>query len=209
MDYYNSSSDHISESVLIPYYKMGFMLIPIGADGVTQNVSGLLSPEEQQESTSESKNGKVEPLNYIRNHPEFWTEERLRKEAHRFKNVATALGKTHLKTEDGSPLYLCALDIDSEQVFTILSRLESAKNGNDFYFLATACKSTFGSKTKKKFGLHIFWLSTKQHKQILTCDCKNGSEFEIKTEFGLMALPESRHRDNRDFHYQKFGIDKI
>ncbi len=207
MDYYNSSNGHISESVLIQYYKMGFILIPIGVDGVTLNVSGLLSPEEEQESMNESKNGKIEPLNYIRNHPKFWTEERLRKEVHRFKNVATAVGKTHLKTEDGSSLYLCALDIDSEEVFTILSRLKSANNGNDFYFLDMACKSTFVSKTMKKYGRHIFWFSTKQHKLIITSDCKNGSE--IKIEFGLMALPESRHRDKCEFHYQKIGIDKI
>ena len=123
MSDYNNSSSHISESILIQYYQMGFKLVPIGDDGVTPNVSGLLTPEEQQKSIKESKNGKVEPVNYIYNHPEFWNEERIEREAYRFKNVATTLGKTHLKAEDGSTLYLNALDIDSEHVFTILSRL--------------------------------------------------------------------------------------
>jgi P4 family phage/plasmid primase-like protien len=209
MSNYNNSSNHISDSILIQYHKMGFKLVPICGDGKTPNVSGLLSAEEQLISIKESKNGKVEPVNYIYNHPELWTEERLRREAYRFKNVATLPGKTHLKTKDGSPSYLCALDIDSEQVFTILSRLRSAKNDNDFYFLHMACKSTFVTKTKKNYGRHIFWLSANQHRPIITSDCKIGSEFEIKTTFGLMSLPDSRHRDDRDFHYQKIGIDKI
>ena len=47
MNDYNNSSNHISKSILIQYHKMGFKLIPIGDDGVTPNVSGLLTPEEQ------------------------------------------------------------------------------------------------------------------------------------------------------------------
>lgn len=188
---------------------MGFKLVPICEDGKTPNVTGLLSPDEQLISIQESKNGKVEPVKYIYNHPEFWTEERLRKEAYRFKNVATLPGKTHLKTEDGNPLYLNILDIDSESVFTILSRPFTYKNGKDCYFIDSACKSTFVSKTMKKYGRHIDWLSTKQHKPIITSECKPGSEFEIKTRFGLIALPGSRHRDNPIFYYQKIGIDEI
>ena len=170
---------------------MGFKLVPLGDDGKIPNVSGLLTkPEERQKSIEESKNGKEEPVNYVYNHPEFWNEERIKKEAYRFKNVATALGKTQLKRDDGSPLYINALDIDSEQVFTTLSRL-SDRNGNDFYFIDEACKSTFVSKTKKKYGRHIFWLSSEQHKSIGTRDCKLGTEFEIKTDnsLALITLP--------------------
>ena len=187
---------------------MGFKLVPIGDDGVTPNVNGLLTPEEQLLSIKESKSGKVEPVNYINNHPEFWNEERLRKEAYRFKNAATLPGKTHLKTKDGNPLYLNILDIDSEQVFTILGRF-AYRNGKDCYFIDRACKSTFVSKTKKKYGRHIFWLSNKQHKPIITSECKPGSEFEIKTRFGLITLPDSRHRDDPNFYYRKIGIDEI
>jgi len=208
MSYYNNSSNHISESILIQYLKMGFKPVPIADDGETPNTYGLLNQEEQKLSMKESKIRKVEPLNYIYNHPEFWNEERLTKEAYRFKNVATLPGRTHLKTEDGSPLYLNALDIDSERVNIILSRLSDRK-GKDFYFIDRACKSTFVSKTKKRYGRHIFWLSDKQHKPIITSECESVSEFEIKTKFGLITLPESRHRDDPNFHYQKIGMDKI
>jgi P4 family phage/plasmid primase-like protien len=189
---------------------MGFKLVPPNHDGKIPNVSGLLNPEERQKSIEESKNGKEEPVNYVYNHPEFWNEERIKKEAYRFKNVATALGKTHLKRDDGSPLYINALDIDSEQVFTTLSRL-SDRNGNDFYFIDEACKSTFVSKTKKKYGRHIFWLSSEQHKSIGTRDCKPGTEFEIKTDnsLALITLPPSRHRDDLETHYQPIGVNKI
>ncbi len=165
-------------------------------------------PEEELLSIKESKIGKVEPVNYIRNHSEFWTEERLKKEAHRFKNVATTLGKTRLEAEDGTPLYLNVLDIDSKPIFTILS-IVSDKYGKDCFFLDKTCKSTFVTWTKKRYGRHIFWLSKKQYEPIITSECKPGHKFEIKTNFGLVALPESRHRDNPNFHYQKIGIDKI
>ena len=195
-----SDSNHISESILIQYFNMGFKLVPIGNDGVTPNVNGLLTPEEQLISIKESKSRKVEPVNYIYNHPEFWTEDRIKKEVHRFKNVATLPGETHLRTEDGSPLYLNVLDIDSEQVYTILGRLSGA-DGNDFYFIGKICKSTFVSKTKKKHGPHIYWLPNSQHKRIITSECKPGSEFEIKTRFSLITLPGSRHRDDPNFYY--------
>jgi D5 N terminal like len=210
MSNYNNSSksNHISESILIHYYKMGFELVPISEDRKTPNVNGLLTPEEQLISIKESKSGKTEPVNYIYNHPELWNEERLRKEAYRFQNVATLPGKTHLKTEDGNPLYLNILDIDSERVFTKLGRF-TYRNGKDCYFIDRACKSTFVSKTKKKYGRHIFWLSTKEHNPIITSECKPGSEFEIKTRFGLIALPGSRHRDDPNYYYQKIGIDEI
>jgi P4 family phage/plasmid primase-like protien len=207
MNYHNNNDTHQPSSLLIQYHKMGFKLVPIGYDGVTPNVGGLLTPEEREFSIHESKSGKEEPLNYICYHPEFWNEERIEREAYRFVNVATLTGKTHLKAENDIPLYLCALDIDSEQVFTILSRLE-VSNGNDYYFLDKACKSTFVSSSKKRNGRHIFWLSNKQHKSIRTSDCKPGCEFEIKTQ-GSMSLPPSRHRNDPQFHYQSIGLNKI
>lgn len=202
--------NHIPASILKQYHKMGFKLIPISADGVTPDVSGLLTPEEREISISISNSGKEEPVNYIYHHPEFWNEDRIEREAYRFINVATTLGKTHINTEDGSPLYLDALDIDSEQVFTILSILINGK-GNSFYFIDDACKRTFVSSSKKKYGRHIFWFSNQQHKPIRTNDCKPGYEFEIKVDNsqGLMSLPPSRHRDDPEFHYQSIGLNKI
>lgn len=210
MNDYNNSGTHISSSILKQYHKMGFKLIPIGDDGVTPNVNGLLTPEERENSIHESKSGKEEPLNYICYHPEFWNEERIEREAYRFINVATLTGKTHLKAENDISLFLCALDIDSEHVFTILARLEDS-NGNDYNFIDKACKATFVSSSKKRYGRHIFWLSNKQHKPIRTSDCKPSYEFEIKADNsqGLMSLPPSRHRNESEFHYQSIGLDKI
>jgi P4 family phage/plasmid primase-like protien len=189
---------------------MGFKPIPIGDVSVTPNVNGLLTPEERKASIRESKCGKEEPVNYIYHHPEFWNEERIEREAYRFINVATLTGKTHLKAENDIPLYLNALDIDSEQIFTILACLED-NNGNEYNFIDKACKSTFVSSSKKRYGRHIFWLSNKQHKPIRTNDCKPGCEFEIKTDNsqGLMSLPPSRHRNDPQFHYQSIGLNKI
>ena len=121
MSDYNSSIKHIPESILIQYYKLGFKLIPISDDGVTPNVSGLLTTEEQAISKKESKSGKIEPVSYIYNHPEFWTEDRIKKETYRFSNVATTYGKTYLKDDNGKDLYLSELDIDDEEIFTRLS----------------------------------------------------------------------------------------
>ena len=95
-------------------------------------------------------------------------------------------------------------------MFTILCRL-SGPDGKDVYFIDEMCKNTFVSKTKKKFGRHIFWLSHEQHKPIGTRHCKHGSEFEIKTDnsLGLITLPPSRHRDDSNIRYHSMGQDGI
>jgi hypothetical protein len=73
------------------------------------------------------------------------------------------------------------------------------------------CKNTFVSKTKKKYGRHIFWLSHEQHTPIGTRHCKHGFEFEIKTDnsLGLITLPPSRHRDDSNIRYHSIGKDRI
>ena len=47
--------------LLIQYFRIGLKPVPIGDDGVTPNVSGLLTPDEQLTSITEC--GKVEPSN--------------------------------------------------------------------------------------------------------------------------------------------------
>ena len=64
------------------------------------------------------------------------------------------------------------ISLSEEMVYTI-----DVRRGD----IVNACKSTFVSSSKKKYGRHIFWLSNKQHKSIRTTDCKPGCEFEIKT----------------------------
>ena len=200
----------ISHDVLIEYYRAGFKPIPLSKDAKTPNVRGLLTPDEEAKSREESADGQIHEVSFIYNHPEFWTEERIKKEYWRFDNVATTLGKTLLTDDQGKPLYLNALDIDSEQVFTILGRL-SGPDGKDVYFIDEMCKNTFVSKTKKRFGRHIFWLSHEQHKPIGTRHCKHGTEFEIKTDnsLGLITLPPSRHRDDSNIRYHSIGQTQI
>lgn len=62
----------------------------------------------------------VPSTNDIYNNPEFWSEDTLRSKHHLFHNVATTFGKSHIKDEDGSDLYLNELDIDSDEVFARL-----------------------------------------------------------------------------------------
>ena len=116
-------------------------------------------------SIKESKSGKVEPINYIYNHPEFWTEDRIKKEDWRFINVATTYGKTHLKDDDGKDLYLNELDIDDKEIFTRLAIIRT-KNGQDHYFLNEIGKETYGAYTRKEWGRRYYWLSHKQEKPI-------------------------------------------
>jgi P4 family phage/plasmid primase-like protien len=199
----------VEVETLIDLHKIGFKLVPLGEDAKTPNVSGLLTEEEKQRSISESSDGKEHPFNYIYNHPEFWNEQRLEREAWRFDNVATTFGKTHLKDKDGNDLYLNLLDIDSEQVFTRLAIIY-AKN-EERMFINEMCNLTYVTQTKKKWGRHIFWLSHQQNSAIGTKDCKPGCEFEIKTDntIGLATLHPSRHRDNPNFHYQLIGQKTI
>ena len=78
-------------------------------------------------------------------------------------------------------------------------------------FSLMTCKTTYVTKTMKKWGRHIFWLSHNPHPPVGTKDCKLGNEFEIKTDnsLGLGTLPPSIHRDNPNFHYQCVGLNTI
>jgi P4 family phage/plasmid primase-like protien len=156
------------------------------------------------------ENGKpVEAWTPIYENPNYWSRERLAREPHKFKNVATCFGKTHLKDE-GEDLYLNCLDIDSESVYKILFNLTNPTTEKEFSFIAKAMEKTFVTKTRKPNGFHIYWLSHEQNKAISTVDCKPGFEFEIKTDKrGHCTLPPSTHRDDNNFHYKNFGQDTI
>jgi hypothetical protein len=209
MSTYSIYTDHIQLDILKELDKIGFKLIPLCKDGVTPNVYNLLTPEERQRSIEESSDDNEHPINYIYNHPEFWTEERIKREAHRFKNVATTYGKTHLKDEDGQDLYLYELDIDDEEIFTRLSVVRV--NGKSHYFLDEITKQTYGVRTRKKFGRRYYWLSHIQEKPIRYNDCKIGQKFEIKDDnsTGHGTLPPSRFRNDDTKHYQSIGQNKI
>jgi hypothetical protein len=138
------------------------------------------------------------------------SRERLTREAHKFKNIATCFGKTRLKDDKGQDLFLNCLDIDSDNVYFILFNLDNVKTGRQYSLTAGAQECTFVTKTKKPNGFHIFWLSRRQNDSISTYDCKKGYEFEIKTDKnGLCTLPPSNHRDDPAFCYKNYGQNKI
>jgi hypothetical protein len=166
---------------------LGFKLIPLGENGKP-----------------------VDAWTVIYENPDYWSSERFVREAHKFQNVATCFGKTHLKDDKGEDLYLNCLDIDSDNVYKILFNLKNGTTGKEYSFIAEAMEKTHVTKTRKPNGFHIYWLSHKQNKAICTVDCKPGFEFEIKTDKrGHCTLPPSTHRDDNNFHYKNFGQDTI
>ncbi len=144
----------------------------------------------------------------------------------KFKNVASTLGKTHIKDSENKDLYLQVLDCDSEGVCNILTKIplaqlssekktkafaESLKLSNEDFAKLTLLdilkQYTFVTKTRKPYGFHIWWMSHQQNKPISTLKCKMGCEFEVKTDksTGLCTLPPSTHRSDKNFKYTAIG----
>jgi hypothetical protein len=143
---------------VMPLFQLGFNTIPLRQDFVTPNIPST---------------------NDIYNHPESLTEVFLRKNSHLFRNIATLVGKSHMKDKDGNDIFLNCLDIDSNEAFTCLTKISI--NGIEVNLIDEQCKSTYVTKTKKENGYHIYWFSHHQNKPIRTSDCNSG-EFEIKTD---------------------------
>jgi DNA replicative helicase MCM subunit Mcm2 (Cdc46/Mcm family) len=211
-DISHSASENISirPATLIELHKAGFKLIALSA-----------------------KNKVIESWTPIYEDPNYWTAERLANpiEYSKFVNVATVFGKTHIKDEQGLDLYLNCFDADSDYVYKVfttlvqqLSWIDSvlkskiqnpiAKTGDenvkcllDYLKLVTCVV-----KTRKSYGVHVYWLSHKQNNRIRTEDCKPGYEFEIKTDKGSAhaTLPPSTHRHAKNFRYEHLGrTDKL
>lgn len=181
-------SADIRPAQLLELNGIGFKLVPLGRDGIP-----------------------VIPWAPIYDDSEYWTPEKLVQEGHIFKNgVATVFGKTHIADNEG-PLYLYCLDIDSDNVYNILFRLQNPKRKEEYSFIPLMQKRSFVVKTKKPNGFHIYWLSHKQHDPILTSDCKTGYEFEIKggKKSGHCTLPPSGHRNDPNFIYKNYGVPKL
>ena len=159
----------------------------------------------------DEKNREVEAWTPIYENPNYWTPEKLKQQAHKFRNVATAFGKSQLKDEESRDLYLNCLDIDSDKAYAILFNLENGKSKQKYSLIPKLQEATFVTKTRKKNGFHIHWLSHRQNRPVTTEDCKAGYEFEIKTDKsrGHCTLPPSRHRDDLNFVYKNYGQNKI
>ncbi|PWU80347.1 MAG: hypothetical protein DLM72_12660 [Candidatus Nitrosopolaris wilkensis] len=179
-----AAEEIIRPAKLIELYKIGFKLVPLDEGGKPS-----IAWTDIYENVS------------------YWNPERLVQELHRFKNVATTFGKTPLKDDHG-PLYLYALDIDSEEVYNILFRLSKGYS-EEFSLIPKMQECSYVTKTRKTLGFHIYWLSHKEHEPILTTDCKPKFEFEIKADKSLLTLPPSRHREDPDFQCKNFGVDKL
>ena len=194
---------------LIHLHELGFKLLPLSID-----------------------NTAIIPWTPIYENPNYWSLEYIASEFHKFKNVATVFGKTHVKGSEGRDLYLNGLDCDSEAVYKILTTpIEEISNSllkfklQDLYSKyeahpTTAKESMFEYlkehtvvvKTKKPYGFQAYWLSHTQHDHIGTKNCKSGHEFEIKTDksLGHATLPPSTHRNDKTFRYSHIGrTDKI
>ncbi len=168
--------------LLVKLLKAGYKLVPLGDDAKTPALNSWLP---------------------IYHDPNYWTEDKLRQESYRFKNVATCFGMT-IKDEQDNDTYLMDLDIDSQKVYDLLFIMEPS--------LTSYCQRfTFVIKTRKPHGWRISWREHKQHRAIHTTDCKVGYEFEIKTDntSGLSTLPPSVHRDDPNFHYENTGQWKV
>ncbi len=162
----------------------------------------------------------------------YWTVDKLTdpKESSKFKNVASTVGKTHIRDSDGNELFLQALDIDSEFIYSILAKpidnlvasfsnlksdildfMDSLGLSKTDYANSTLLdilkNKTYVTKTRKPHGFHVWWLSHIQNKSVLKDYCKNGKEFELKADKsnGLCTLPPSTHRDDKGFRYYPIG----
>ena len=177
----------LSAEQLTLLYNIGFKLIPLGDD---------------------AKTPAIKSTNEIYLNPKYWTAEKIA-QLRNIKNVATTFGKTHLSDPEGNDLYLHELDIDSKEAYDRLAVIRV--KDEDRFFIDEMCKLTYVVKTRKKYGVKIFWLGRKQHPPIGTRDCRPGFEFEIKSDntLGHSTLPPSRHRDDPNFHYQLIGKKTI
>jgi replicative DNA helicase Mcm len=210
----NNHFEVIPSSTLSSLYELGFKLVPL----YENHVPAIAWRD-------------------IYDSPDHWQVEKFRDPIvySKFKNIASTVGKTHIKDPENKELFIQVLDVDSENAYNIITTPIAQLNNNpsikpkihsaiiesleiteseiaNTTMLDVLKKYTFVTKTRKSYGFHIWWLSHNQNKPILTADCKKGSDFEIKTDKknGLCTLPPSTHRDDKDFRYSLVGrVDKL
>jgi hypothetical protein len=209
----SGDGNSIRPAVLVSYYKAGFKLIPLSPDS----------------------NAVMMQWGEVYDNPDFWFPQKLISQCDTFKNVATVFGKTHKKGPNGEDLFLHCIDIDSENVYKILSaplnslekrlgkkvrgiigRLQGRQTGdeiiaNSISLLDILRQNTFLVKTRKEFGFHAYWFETTLQKAVHLHDCKREYGFELKCDKGSghATLPPSRHRDDPSFRYQTVGVGEI
>ena len=153
-------------------FRLGFKLVPLNTEGEPSV-----------------------PWTPIYENTDYWKESDFTNQAitSKFKNVASTVGKTHLKDPNGNDLFLNVLDVDSEYVSNVLhvsiDKLLVLHNKVDLKFKEfIECKNlqgkdeeqinkkslleiliyhTYVTKTRKPYGYHIWWLSHIQNKSVL------------------------------------------
>lgn len=171
------NAGNIRPVTLIQLHKLGFKLVPLSLE---HHVLMSWTP--------------------IYEDSNFWSPEKIVTESPKFKNVATVFGKSQVKDEKGLELQLNCFEIDSENVYVILSSekiqdpiLEKkiqnliSKTGSKT-LLDFLKQTTVVVKTKRQCGYHIYWFSREQNPRIRVVDCIAGYEFEIKTDKGSGTL---------------------
>lgn len=135
-----------------------------------------------------------------------WDAAVLRPHLDKFHNIATCFGFVKSKNK-----YLNCLDIDSPKVFDKLRNVRNPKTGEAYSLIYNSCLQTWITKTRKAYGYHIYWFSNSQLEPVHSHDCKEGYEFEIKTDKtgGLCHLPPSVHRNDKNFQYSNIGQNQI
>jgi P4 family phage/plasmid primase-like protien len=174
----------INSEYVLSLHEIGFKPVPVSEDGVKPTIewSGI--------------------------YQDGWDREKIQETE--FPNVATCFGKSSVKDEDGQILYLNCLDIDSDEVFSRLAMICDDKDKQRFV-IDELCGVTYVTRTRKKIGRHIYWLSHNSNLPIHVNDCRVNHEFEIKTDksSGLAGLEPSSHRNDKSFYYRNIGQDKI
>jgi hypothetical protein len=92
--------DRITPTILVSLYEMGFKLVPLSEN-----------------------NTPVIGWSPIYDNSDYWQKEKFNDstECSKFKNVASTVGKSHIKGSDNKELFIQVLDIDSEYVHHLIT----------------------------------------------------------------------------------------
>jgi putative DNA primase/helicase len=182
-----SGENLVRPATILALHKLGFKVVPLGPDG------------------------KTPAMGWSPIYETGWNPNELSEKFALFNNIATCFGQSHLKDKDERRLYLNCLDVDSHDAFRMLVSLQDPDTKQNYSLIQKCIEQTYVSKTRKRYGYHIFWFSHDPNESIKSESCKAGFEFEIKTnkESGLATLPPSSHRDDPEFHYDSIGKNVI
>lgn len=191
---------------LILLWLTGMKIVPTYKNSRAFNYDGLCAEEELAQCPGPLKNA----MRVIYLNLNFWTIERITKEAWRFEGIRCIPGKTYIRDKQGNkignPRRLFILDIDSEDAYRHYKNLLEKE----------WIPYTYVSKTYDEFGYHVYWLEDwADDNDIVTIDykdCKNLDYFRVEFMVGLAyAQVAGKHRDHLDstFFYHNVGCKII